>query len=504
VISPLAASLYAIAALGIALGLFAHMSFRAERDNPYRFFAGFIWAISIENVGTAMLTDAVDAASGSLAQRVQLVGQALALLAYVDFQQRASRDEAPRVRLGMRLLALAIVAVAASGLMLEPGTLAPAAAWALPGAIQYPEVPLSPLGHGTYVVAVLIVMRGLWKIHGALDAEVSRPIFFSFVLAFLAVLHDEGIRLGLFESIYLLGFASLASMLVVSTARARRFARDRRELQRRSQELERSHAQLRATRDELIHTRRLAAIGELSAVIAHEVRNPLAVIRNAASSLRRRDGLEEATRKHLLGIVDEESQRLSRLVSDMLVYAKPLHLHRHPQAALELAHAAIARARTEPGVDSNVPVEIVGDGAAQGGLVDADAGLLLQALANVLSNALRASTSEQPVELRMQRIDDAHGAALELIVSDQGPGMDAYTRGKAKDPFFTTRPRGTGLGLAIAERVAQAHGGELNLDSGPGRGTRARMRLPLLTEHGPAAARAPTPATDHDAVLESP
>src|SRR5690606_11573366 len=109
----------------------------------------------------------------------------------------------------------------------------------------------------------------------------------------------------------------------------RRFVRTADELGRRTEELRRSYSNLRLTQEELVRKEQLAAVGELSAVIAHEVRNPLAIIKNAVSSLRR-PTLRPSDRGVLLGILDEEVDRLNRLVRDLLAYARPVEPRGQP------------------------------------------------------------------------------------------------------------------------------------------------------------------------------
>ena len=489
-IGPAAAAMYYVAAMGVAIGMFSQLQFRKEPGSPYRYFHVFLYALAVDSVGTAVLSDATTLDTGYQAQRLQLLGQALALGAFLDFQQRATAESRATV-LMQRALSALILLIAASGSMLLPGQAVATASHALPFAVVYPEVRLSGLGYLAYGVALVLLGRGVLKLGRTPRPDISRAMFYSFALAFVCVLHDQLIRFGMIESIYLLELSSLACMLTVSLGQARRFVRESDELQRRGQDLERSHDQLQDAQDQLIQTRRLAAIGELSAVIAHEVRNPLAVIKNAVSRLRKGDTLLDDTRKELVRITGEEVQRLTRLVEDMLTYAKPLQLELGDHRPLTLVEAAIESARAEPDVGNAGTVE-VRDRCGEDVCSRSDGRLIVRALANVLSNALRAS-ADVTLTIRSAALPGLPSAgAVEFLVRDRGEGMNLATLAKAADPFFTTRPQGTGLGLAITERVLQAHGGQVGIRSAS-EGTEVRLLLPLIPQR---RASQPPPALE--------
>jgi signal transduction histidine kinase len=241
-------------------------------------------------------------------------------------------------------------------------------------------------------------------------------------------------------------------------------------LRETTEELRQSHVELRVLQDELIRKQQLAAVGELAAAIAHEVRNPLAIIVNAIASLRRR-GIREEDRQMLLGIVDEETARLNRLVSDLLRYARPVNVNRANVVLSELAQRTQSVARDHP-----VNVVVEPEAPAQ---IPADANLLTIALDNLVENACSAVAAGAGVEIVVGSGELDGAPCARLQVRDDGHGMDRDVLGRAMDPFFTTRPSGTGLGLPIVQRIAEAHGGRLELDSEPGRGTTVTMLLPL-------------------------
>jgi len=244
------------------------------------------------------------------------------------------------------------------------------------------------------------------------------------------------------------------------------------DLQRRTDELRRSYADLRAVSDELAHKQQLAAVGELAGTIAHEVRNPLAIIVNAIAGLRRR-GVKDEDRDTLLGIVDEETVRLRRLVDDLLRFARPVRLNAAPVSLVELAERASGLG------DASHPVDVTIADDPEIREVKGDPGLLWMVLENLVSNAVLAMPEGGPVSITVVRSQHGGQACMELCVSDRGVGMKREVLERAMDPFFTTRPTGTGLGLPITARIVEAHRGHIELRSMVGEGTTVSLRLPI-------------------------
>lgn len=243
-------------------------------------------------------------------------------------------------------------------------------------------------------------------------------------------------------------------------------------LAERTAELQVSYAELEQVQTELDEKERLAAVGELAAAIAHEVRNPLAVIMNAASGLRRPLAKEDT--ETLLAIIDEEAQRLNHLVSELLRFARPLTANRGPVLVPDLFRQIAAD------VDALHTVAMEIDPAPELRMIWVDEGLIKFALESVIDNALLAMPRGGTLTLRFRRGPVvAGGSTVVLEVEDEGSGMSAETLERARRPFFTTRPRGTGLGLPIVERIVREHGGELVLSSEPNRGTRVAFRFPM-------------------------
>jgi two-component system sensor histidine kinase HydH len=207
----------------------------------------------------------------------------------------------------------------------------------------------------------------------------------------------------------------------------------------------------------------LATLGEMSAVLAHEIKNPLASLKGHAQLLV--EQLEDDTRpKAKAELVVDEAKRVQGLVDDLLAFAKSAELARAAVDPREVVRAAVTRA----GAD-RVRVE---DGGAPASW-SLDAGRLEQALFNLVDNALEWSEGE--VEVRASK--DKRGLVLE--VRDHGPGLPDGEEQRVFDPFFTKRTRGgVGLGLAVARRVVELHGGTLAAETHPGGGALFTLTIP--------------------------
>ncbi|MFO0602543.1 MAG: ATP-binding protein [Polyangiales bacterium] len=241
-------------------------------------------------------------------------------------------------------------------------------------------------------------------------------------------------------------------------------------------------AELRETQARLVERERLAALGEAAAVVAHEVRNPLAVIFNAVSSLRRRAGPAPDVAP-LLEMVMEEAGRLNQIVSDLLDFARPAEPQRRAEPLGPVAEgaveAALARAQAaQHGGRVAVSVEVAPDAPPAW----ADARMVRQALLNLCLNALEAMPEGGKLAVTVRAVPERGRVAVD--VRDAGPGVPAEARGRIFLPFYTTRSMGTGLGLAVVKRVADAHGGEASVRDAPGGGAVFTLELPAAPPAG--------------------
>ncbi len=236
---------------------------------------------------------------------------------------------------------------------------------------------------------------------------------------------------------------------------------------------------------ELRRSERLAAVGELSASMAHEIRNPLAAISGSIQMLQGEGGRRPEQSQRLMEIVLRETDRLNRLLTEFLEYARPGPLRRESLLVEEVVAEVLA---IYEGSRSDGPAV---DVSIEPGLqLGADPGLLRQLLWNLLLNAaqampqggrigIEAHASQTPQEgPGGSRNDGLEAGWIELGVHDGGPGIPAETLDRIFDPFFTTKPGGTGLGLATVHRIVEEHGGSIRVQSATGKGTSFHVRLP--------------------------
>jgi PAS domain S-box-containing protein len=229
---------------------------------------------------------------------------------------------------------------------------------------------------------------------------------------------------------------------------------------------------------------RLAALGRLSAGVAHEIRNPLAGIRAAAEILRRR---VEPDRNlvRFTDVILEETARLDRIVESLLQFAKPPEPRCVPVRVADLLERAreLAIGRAS---ERGITIRVTADGALPEPLADRDQ--ILQVLLNLLLNAIEASADGAEIGVTAGVEPTESPALLRLVVRDAGPGVPSSIRERIFDPFFTTKPGGTGLGLSISRNILHRHGGSLRVESEAGQGARAILTLPLPP---PGAGREP-------------
>ncbi|NOK17973.1 ATP-binding protein [Corallococcus carmarthensis] len=237
-----------------------------------------------------------------------------------------------------------------------------------------------------------------------------------------------------------------------------------------------SYAELAATRAEMVKRERFAALGELSAIVAHEVRNPLGVIFNAVATLRRIMSPTGDTAM-LLDIVAEESDRLNRMVADLLDFTRPRNPVLQPEDLLRVLQDAFEAARAQAATERPVRVHVeVENGITT---VPMDRRQIRQALFNVAVNAIQSMPQGGEVWVHARRDTHAGREQLRIDVMDQGPGIPAELLHRVFEPFFTTKAQGTGLGLAVVKRILEEHRGEIAVESAPGRGTTFTFWLPL-------------------------
>ncbi len=221
---------------------------------------------------------------------------------------------------------------------------------------------------------------------------------------------------------------------------------------------------------------RLSSLGRLSTVVAHEIRNPLMIIKTALRTLRR-DTVNPAQVRAVAGDIEEEIGRLNRIVAEVLDFARPIKFDLAPadlnalaRDAVKAADAAGSDARVKLDLDKSIPD------------LTTDSERLRQALVNIVGNAIQAVDSRDTppngdaIRLRTMRLGQRRVA---ITITDKGPGIAPEDLPRVFDPFFTTRRTGTGIGLAISRNIIEGLGGRITVSSERNHGTEVRIELPL-------------------------
>ncbi len=459
--TPLATVLWAWVAVHLFAGFMSAFLYLRLRAREYLAFLGMCLSLAGLCAASALVADARQPADAAAGQTLRLFAAGLALAAYVVFAHVLLRR--PGTVVVRRVLGATVVG---SSLILSRMVVDPDAvfvprlilSWAPPSQDLELSVP-AVVGGVTVLVFGGWLAKLLWPLRRRTDVLL---VLVALCLMLFGWTHD--LALGLFHVRGLPLTEQLASVggVVVSYLLLANFAETATALESKTQELRHAYDELRHVQEELVRKEQLAAVGELSAVIAHEVRNPLAVLRNAASGLRR-ERLAAEDRATLLTVLDEETDRLNRLVRDLLTYARPVQPQLSRLHLATVLESAIAKARPELVPESAVVVDL---SATEGRVVEGDASLLECVFGNIIANALEAMPGGGTLTVRGEPGDLDGRPAVVIVFQDTGEGMDTLVRARARDPFFTTRPSGTGLGLAIVERIVKAHGGRLDLGSG--------------------------------------
>jgi two-component system sensor histidine kinase HydH len=237
---------------------------------------------------------------------------------------------------------------------------------------------------------------------------------------------------------------------------------------------------IKALEEQVRRSERLASLGRLAAGIAHEIRNPLSSIKGFATILAKRNAEDERSRK-ISEVMVQEVERLNRVISELLDFARPTELHREQCAIGELFRRTLPLIEGEA-AERKVKIESGTDPEELGVEIDPDR--FAQILLNLCLNAVQAMEGGGVLKVEgLQR-----GPQTLVRVSDSGPGISSEDLPHIFDPYFTTKPNGVGLGLANVHKLVEAHGGKIEVESPPGHGTTFTISLPARgsIEAGPA------------------
>lgn len=490
--TPLLAGAYftlsAMLCVGGVVSLAAHLSGRRNAD--YLLYGLMCFVVAVQSAGSGisyLYGDGADLVRWATGSTVALAASIIASALHVHF---ALRYAALKRQVAYAMVAYAVAAafevlvLRGDGVRMDHAQPTRLVALGLDVVqtqapqtwVAYLYLAVAPLGH-----LIACTLFGTAYLKGRRE---GLTMFIGAGIFALAAANDTFIEMNAIRGLSLLPVGLIMFGVAMSVAFLRRynlvrqeFGKQAKSLNERAKQLRQSRRMLRELQSELGRKEQLAAIGEMAAVIAHEVRNPLAVISNAVASLRR-EGLSRHDHDVLLSILDEEAVRLNRLVSDLLSYARPINLQRQRVVLHDLSQRATLMATQNE-------AKVVYDESSARGQIWGDANLLRQVFDNLVENAVQATGGAGLVTIAVKAHSRDGADGFLVTVTDDGEGMDTQVRSRAKDPFFTTRPSGTGLGLAIVSRIVEAHGGDVWFESRAGEGTTVSVFLPIGAESLP-------------------
>lgn len=322
---------------------------------------------------------------------------------------------------------------------------------------------LHPLLQRAYYIPILLMALWFgWR--GGVAAAVIAGTFYipHIVMAWRAnpeYTTAQYVEIGMFFAI-----ATLTGILADSERQQKE------EIEKTAAKLKETYAQLQASIEQLRRADRLSALGELSAGLAHEIRNPLGALEGAVQILQRGE-LPTETRQEFAEMASKEVNRLTSLLTNFLDFARPQPPRRAiMEPALLLDSVARLAAETAKMTNTHLKLE-TGETAS----IAIDPEQIKQVLLNLVLNAIQAMPDGGEIILRSRQ----ESSSVILEISDQGSGIAESNLERIFDPFFTTRANGTGLGLSIAYQIVHGHGGDISVRNNSGRGATFAVILPL-------------------------
>jgi signal transduction histidine kinase len=254
--------------------------------------------------------------------------------------------------------------------------------------------------------------------------------------------------------------------------------RQTRQYQAVAEELEKTNRRLEQIQADARRSERLAALGQLSAGLAHEIRNPLGVIKGSAEMLQQKLEGSNPLASELAGYISTEVNRLSALVTRFLDFARPLHLELEPQSIVDVVERALKSVAAQW---SGPAVQV--ERAYESGLplVSMDEDFCERIFVNLAQNAYEAMTSGGTLRVAVRSAQHDRAAGVEIRFADTGPGVPEDLREQIFNPFVTSKKGGVGLGLAIVSKIVDEHHGILRLEPSAGSGACFSIFLPAAS-----------------------
>jgi signal transduction histidine kinase len=327
-----------------------------------------------------------------------------------------------------------------------------------------------------YLILLLPVITGATHF-GLLGTAVISLVACGEYLSFLVFLEkDQYIpEQGVLELVLRALFLPVVGYLTHELAAASRV--ETRKAQAAAEELAAANRSLKEAQAQVRRADRLAALGQLTAGLAHELRNPLGTMKTSAELLARKVAPENAIAREMAGFIASEVDRTNSLIGRFLDFARPQALKLKTGDLASMLDTAIARFEREQ-KGGKTSVTIFKNYSPDVPPVAFDAELMERVIANLLLNAAQASPPGGVVTVKT-RVSDS---AAEIAVIDRGSGIDPKNLENIFNPFFTTKPDGMGFGLAIISKIVEEHGGHIAVESTPGEGSVFRIELPLNRE----------------------
>ena len=253
-----------------------------------------------------------------------------------------------------------------------------------------------------------------------------------------------------------------------------------RTLEATAKELAEANTSLKQAQDEIRRSERLAALGQLTAGLAHELRNPLGTMKTSAELLQRQVGANNEIAAEMAGYIATEVDRTNSLITRFLDFARPARMNWEKGDLAGMLDRVTERFEREKSGPAR-SVSVFKNYSPDIPPIAFDPQLLEGALLNLVMNAAQASPPDGVVTIKTRRVDANPGPAVEVAVIDRGSGIDPKNLESIFNPFFTTKPDGVGLGLAIVSKIIDDHGGKIAVESTPGEGSVFRVFLPVRT-----------------------
>ncbi|MDQ0971905.1 PAS domain S-box-containing protein [Neobacillus niacini] len=227
---------------------------------------------------------------------------------------------------------------------------------------------------------------------------------------------------------------------------------------------------LRHAEERLSRTEKLSVVGELSASVAHEIRNPLTSLKGFVQLLQ----MEDDKHQDYYQIMLDELNRINHIVGELLLLAKPQHLKYSKLAIQKILNDVISLLAVEATlynvqIESNFPKEDI--------IIECEPNQLKQLFINLIKNSIEASKSDSKISISLGLMDDNR---LGITIQDQGCGISKELLQKIGEPFYSSKEKGTGLGLTVSYKIVQSHKGNIIFESEIGHGTTVNITLPVV------------------------